>query len=152
MQNRSNIVYMYIHIRKVAMGAVILDFDRWSHVHALNVCSYRVRVLNRQQLVPRAVRSSWHLCCTALLEWMGLCMLIGVHCFWAFRFYMYLVSLGGIKFLDSRYTVTKIQRYSVLLRYSGWGYDVIIKAAMAPRMLHMAAKSLLAEPLSILSE
>ena len=44
------------------------------------------------------------------------------------------VSLSGIQFLDSRYTVTKIPRYSVLSRYSGWGYDIIIKAAMAPRM------------------
>ena len=50
------------------------------------------------------------------------------------------VSLGGIQFLDSRYTVTKIPRYSVLSRYSAWGYDIIIiiiiiiKAAMAPRM------------------
>ena len=35
MQNRSNIGY--INIRKVAMGAAILDFDRWSHVHALNM-------------------------------------------------------------------------------------------------------------------
>ena len=33
MQNQSNI----INVRKVAMGAAILDFDRWYRVHALNV-------------------------------------------------------------------------------------------------------------------
>ena len=60
------------------------------------------------------------------------------------------VNLGGIQFLDSQYTVTKIPRYSVLLQYSGWGYGVIIKAAMAPRMYTW--QRLLAEPQSILSE
>ena len=44
MQNRSNIGY--INVIKVAMGAAILDFNRWSRVLALNVCSYRVHALN----------------------------------------------------------------------------------------------------------
>ena len=47
MQNRSNIGY--INVRKVAMGAAILDFDRWSRVHALNVGLYRVHALNARQ-------------------------------------------------------------------------------------------------------
>ena len=46
-KNRSNIVC--INVGKTAMGVAILDFDRWSRVHALNVGSYRVHTLNARQ-------------------------------------------------------------------------------------------------------
>ena len=78
------------HTLKVAMGTAILDFDRRSRVHALNMdlshvpcvhCGTHAALLEGECVRMRPRQNSTRIQC----KWMGLSMLVGVHCFWAFR-------------------------------------------------------------------